>query len=166
WYRNEFNYNVTSTFYDNLFDNAYSSALKQYSVLANLSNEEYPYYKAIGNIMEAYHFQILVDLYGDIPYTEALKRGQNATPAYDDAEEVYNNLLDQLTQAVSVIDSSMSANAIKEVGDDDTIFKGDMLKWKQFAHSLKARILARYSDVADQSLINEELSKIQSSGGG
>src|SRR5699024_718482 len=37
WYRNEFNYNVTSTFYDNLFDNAYSSALKQYSVLANLS---------------------------------------------------------------------------------------------------------------------------------
>ena len=37
-------------------------------------------------MMKAYHFQLLVDLYGDVPYTEALLRKDNATPVYDDAK--------------------------------------------------------------------------------
>src|SRR5699024_5091249 len=165
WYRDEFRYAVNSTFYDNLFDNAYSSALKQYNVLANLEGDN-GYYRAIGMIMQAYHFQILVDLYGSVPYSEALERGGNANPTYDAGEEIYKDLLNRLSGAISTIDSTASASSAVKVGEDDTVFDGDMAKWKQFANSLKIRILARYSDVGDPAFINGELAKIQNSGDG
>ncbi|HLR24427.1 MAG TPA: SusD/RagB family nutrient-binding outer membrane lipoprotein [Fodinibius sp.] len=165
WYRDEFRYAVNSTFYDNLFDDAYSSALKQYKVLANLEGDN-GYYRAIGMIMQAYHFQILVDLYGSVPYSEALKRGENANPVYDNPEEIYKDLLNRLSGAISTIDSTASTSSAVEVGEDDTVFDGDMAKWKQFANTLKVRILSRYADVGDPAFINGELTKIQNSGDG
>lgn len=160
WYDQEFRYAVNSTFYDDLFDDAYSSSLKQYHILEN-QPDEYSYYQAIGMIMKAYHFQILVDLYGSIPYEDALNRGGNATPEYADPETVYDDLLVKLDDAVQKIDSTASASSAEEVGDDDTIFGGDMEQWAQFANTLKIRILTRLSDAKDASFINDELSKIQ-----
>ena len=72
WYSDEFKYLVTSSFYRNIFSESYTNALKQYHQLEGLG-AEYDNYKAIAKIMKAYHFQLLVDLYGDVPYTEALK---------------------------------------------------------------------------------------------
>ena len=79
WYPDEFKYNVTSSFYTGIFSNSYTQSLKQYQILTQL-DEKFDYYKAIGMIMKAYHFQLLVDFYGDVPYTEALLRKENATP--------------------------------------------------------------------------------------
>lgn len=160
WYDQEFRYSVNSTFYDQLFDDAYNSALKQYQILVD-QPDEYSYYQAIGMIMKAYHFQILVDLYGDIPYEEALNRGGNATPEYTDAETVYDDLLVNLDNAVQKIDSTTSAGAVEQPGNDDTIFSGDMEQWAQFANTLKIRILTRLSDHKDASFINDELATIQ-----
>lgn len=159
WYDQEFRYNVTATFYDNLFDDAYSSALKQYEVLANLP-EEYGYYKAIGNIMQAYHYQILVDLYGDVPYSEALNRAEVPTPKYDDAAVIYDSLLVQLSDAISTIETTDGLGSAVGVGTDDTMFGGDMVQWEQFANTVKIRILTRLSDVKDAEFINAELDKI------
>ena len=72
WYTDEFLYLVTPSFYQQNFDYVYSNALKQYNSLTTLQGAEYGNYVAIGNIMKAYHFNILVDTYGDIPYSEAL----------------------------------------------------------------------------------------------
>src|SRR5699024_4541836 len=165
WYRDEFRYAVNATFSDNLFDDAYSSALKQYKLLANLDGDN-GYYSAIGMIMQAYHFQILVDLYGSVPYSEALKRGENANPVDDNPEEIYKDLLNRLSGAISTIDSTASTSSAVEVGEDDTVFEGDMAEWKQFANTLEVRILSRYADVGDPAFINGELTKIQNSGDG
>jgi len=163
WYDQEFKYNATSTFYDQMFDDAYSRSLKQYNILVNRPEG---YYKAIGMIMEAYHFQILVDLYGDIPYSEALERGKKSNPKYDKGEEVYNDLLTKLSTAIATIDSTSNAESSVKVGDDDTVFGGDMSKWKAFANTLKIRILTRLSDTKPASFINDELAKISNSGAG
>ena len=80
WYPDEFKYLVTSTFYQEIFNDSYSTALKQYAVLDDLEDPKYDYYRAIAKIMKAFHFQLLVDCYGDIPYSEALGRSLNATP--------------------------------------------------------------------------------------
>jgi hypothetical protein len=147
WYTDEFKYNVTSKFYRQIFNNVYPGPLKQYQILANL-DEEYDNYRAIGMIMKAYHFQILVDLYGDIPYSEALLRSENATPKYDDAQEIYNDLIDQLNAAIELIKTT---DAIVTPGDDDCMFGGDMTEWIKFANTLKMRILVRESGVKDVS---------------
>jgi hypothetical protein len=160
WYTDEFKYNVTSSFYRNIFRLSFSNALKQYQVLATLTDESMDYYKAIGMIMKVYHFQILADMYGDIPYFEALLRKDNATPVYDDAQTVYADLIVQLTAAIDVI-----KNAVVPVvpGEDDCMFEGDMTSWIQFANTLKMRILVRESDVRD---VSADIAAIVAEGSG
>jgi len=144
WYPDEFKYNVTSSFYTGIFSNSYTQALKQYQILTQLS-EKYDNYKAIGMIMKAYHFQLLVDMYGDIPYTEALLRKDNATPIYDEASFIYSDLLVQLTAAIDVINNA--GNAVVP-GVDDVMFNGDMDEWIRFANTVKLRIAVRSSNAA------------------
>src|SRR6056297_1496831 len=53
WYTDEFKYNVTTSFYQGVFNGTYSSALKQYQILDDL-DPKYDYYKAISKIMKSY----------------------------------------------------------------------------------------------------------------
>lgn len=163
WYSDEFKYLVTSSFYRDIFNNSYTQPLKQYQVLEQLTSE-YDYYKAIAKIMKAYHYQILVDMYGDIPYTEALLRKENATPVYDDAKTIYEDLIVQLTAAIELIDKAENQVA---PGADDITFGGDMDMWKQFANTVKLRILIRQSSMAGRdAYIKEQINAIIAEGSG
>jgi hypothetical protein len=169
WYNDEFQYLVTTTFYAALFDQAYTRPLKQYHLLTQLEGPEYGNYVAIGKIMKAYHFQLLVDFYGDIPYVEALGRSTMATPKYDGAAAVYDDLLVQLTEAIALIKATAEDETAVEVGDDDSMFHGDMTEWIRFANTLKVRILTRLSggETAENSAkITTELAAIEAEGSG
>lgn len=168
WYNDEFQYLVTTTFYQALFDQAYTRALKQYNILTQLEGIENNNYVAIGKIMKAYHFQLLVDFYGDIPYFEALGRSTNATPTYNSGQEVYDDLLVQLTEAIALI---KAADETTLDAVNDVMFAGDMTEWIKFANSLKVRILTRLSGtsvagVANASKITTELAAIEAEGSG
>ncbi len=160
WYPDEFRYNVNSSFYQNNFNTSYSNALKQYQILAQLEDTEYDYYKAIGKIMKAYHFQLLVDMYGDIPYSEALLRKENATPVYDDAATIYGSLIGELTAAIDLI---KNVGVVVTPGADDAIFGGNMTNWIRFANTVKLRILNRVKGVMD---VQAEVSAIFAEGTG
>jgi hypothetical protein len=166
WYPEEFKYLVTTSFYTRIFEQSYYDALKQYQVLVEYEDANYDYYKAIGMIMKAFHFQLLVDTYGDIPYSEALLRGGNATPVYDDAATIYADLIDQLTAAIDLINNADMATIMK-VGADDAMFAGDMTAWKQFANSVKLRILTRVSGMASPPVnISDAFATIAAEGSG
>lgn len=160
WYSNEFKYDVTSTFYRYIFLYSYTSPLKQYQLLSQLEGDANANYRAIGMIMKAYHFQLLVDFYGDVPYFEALLRKDNATPVYDNAQTIYNDLIVQLTNA---IDEIKNAEAPVGPDEDDTMFGGDMDEWIKFANTLKLRILVRESDVTD---VSSDIADIVAEGSG
>ncbi|MCD4832412.1 MAG: SusD/RagB family nutrient-binding outer membrane lipoprotein [Bacteroidales bacterium] len=163
WYPDEFKYLVTADFYDRIFEQTYYDALKQYQVLEGLA-PEYNYYKAIAKIMKSFHFQVLVDLYGDIPYFEALLRGKNATPVYDDAQTIYEDLIVQLTEAIDLIDNAENP---EEVGDDDAMFGGNMDEWKAFANTVKLRILTRQMSMSGRAAyIQAEFDVIAAEGSG
>jgi len=97
---------------------------------------------AIANIWEIYAWQVLVDQFGDIPYSEALLSSVNSIPKYDDALTIYKDLITRLTAAIASID-------VTSVGFDkaDVLYEGDVVLWKEFAASLKLRIALRLSDV-------------------
>ncbi|MFY0601687.1 MAG: SusD/RagB family nutrient-binding outer membrane lipoprotein [Cyclobacteriaceae bacterium] len=165
WYNDEFLYLANSTFYNEIFDYTYHDALKQYADLDDLG-DEYSAYKAISMIMKSFHFQILVDLYGDIPYAEALQRSDNPTPAYTAATVVYDDLLVQLTNAIELMDAA-EADPLSIVPEgDDVMFGGDLMMWKQFANTIKLRILNRVSGVKDAAFITAELAAIAAEGSG
>lgn len=163
WYGDEFKYNVTSSFYQQCFNYSYSNVLKSYQILANLDST-YACYKAIGTIMKAYHFQLLVDMYGDVPYSEALQRSGEATPKYDDAKTIYEDLIVQLTAAIKMIDDNPVS---KKPGVDDIMFGGDMDEWKKFANTVKLRILVRQSKMSGRdTYLKEQFAIIAQEGSG
>ena len=163
WYPDEFKYNVTSSFYATIFNYSYSNTLKMYQVLDKLESP-YDNYRAIAKIMKAYHFQILVDCYGDVPYSEALQRSNEATPKYDDAQGIYENLILQLDTAIMMIKSAQNAVV---PGSDDTMFKGNMTNWVKFANTVKLRILVRQSSMSGrEGYLTAEFNKIAAEGSG
>lgn len=98
-------------------------------------------------IMKAYMFQIMTDLYGDVPYFEAGKGySENPIPypKYDKQEDIYNDLLKELDEAQAALNTS----AANSIGAADIIYEGDASKWKKFANSLMLRVAMRLTKVA------------------
>ncbi len=159
-------YNVTSTFYSNIFDDSYSSIFKNLTFIETYEKGDIDYtaYKVIAQALKGYQYQYLVDLYGDIPYSEANKRTENLTPKYDDAETIYKDVIDKLTAAAN---TAMNMPAIYEdPGNQDIIFHGDMTKWAQFINTVKLRMLVRLSDTNQDAYITDEIAKINANGAG
>ena len=102
-------------------------------------------YKAVGLILKSWMFQIATDIWGDIPYSEALKAKTDEifTPAYDTQKEVYATLISDLETANTLLNSSTAA--VK----GDIVFDGDLTRWQKFANSLRLRVLIRLTNVSD-----------------
>ncbi|MDF2192248.1 SusD/RagB family nutrient-binding outer membrane lipoprotein [Paraflavitalea sp. CAU 1676] len=102
------------------------------------------YYNAVARIMKVHGFQLLVDAYNDVPYEEALKGLGKLSPAYTDAKVIYKDLADQLDKAIADINAAPTTPGIRELSATaDVMFHADMKRWKQFANTLKLRILIR-----------------------
>jgi hypothetical protein len=136
-------------------------------------------YVAIAKIMKAYNFQICADLFGDIPYLEALKGdiadGSILHPKYDSAKDVvYPALEKELLDALALIAASTTG---KHPGTDDLIYGGDMALWTKFANTLllkmylrqgaggQAKAAALYASDEDFILTNDEAAKVEFPGG-
>lgn len=122
-----------------------------YSQLQNIKeienygkNTSNPNYEAIAIILRAYGVSLLTDIYGDVPFTEAVQGDtKNFTPVYDSQESIYKALLADLEKANTIINT----NSVK----GDILFGGDMTKWKKFGNSLRLRMLLRSSNKMDNS---------------
>ncbi|MFV5698790.1 SusD/RagB family nutrient-binding outer membrane lipoprotein [Flavobacterium sp. ZT3R17] len=98
--------------------------------------------KAIVAIMSAYTYSVLVDTFGDVPYTEALDIEGHPLPKYDDAQTIYKDLISKLTTASAALDASAAS-----FGSADLIYGGNVAKWKKFANSLRLRLAVNMYDV-------------------
>jgi hypothetical protein len=139
---------------EGLWDAMYASVISDAKSMAKLAEEQNePELQGIALIMQAYSFQILTDMYGAIPFSEAGLGGEgNFTPVYDSQEAVYNGILAMLDQAESLL-ASGDATLEDAVAPFDLVYKGDVAGWRKFGNSLKFRALMRVSgkkDVAAQ----------------
>lgn len=89
------------------------------------------------SILEVFTYHVLVDVFGDVPFTQALDI-DNVLPAYDDDAAIYQAIIAQLDQAIGMISSGEGS-----FGTSDLIYGGDMGKWKKFGNSLKLRMAVR-----------------------
>jgi hypothetical protein len=94
---------------------------------------------AIIEVMQVFTYHVLVDTFGNIPYSEALT--DDVTPAYDDDETIFMDLLNRLNAVIS----NLSGDS--ELGASDLVYGGDADMWKLFANSLKLRMALRLADV-------------------
>lgn len=154
-------YNITTNFasgaFGSLFDN-----INDYDFVESKGIQQgNKFYEAVGKLMKAYCFQVLVDLYGNIPYSEALKGTLVSKPKYDDAKTIYESLGLKMDTSIALL-KTLSDNGTTITGD--IMFKGDASKWLQFANTVKLRLLLRQSERPDrQSYIQTEKAKFTAS---
>ena len=93
---------------------------------------------AAARILKAFIFMQMADRWGDIPYTAALKKLEDITPAFDKQQDVYKALFQELKDAVAGIDGGAGPTG-------DILLEGDMDWWKQWAASLRMILALRLS---------------------
>jgi hypothetical protein len=102
---------------------------------------------ALIDILEAYTYSILVDTFGDVPYTQVGDIVNYPLPAYDDAKTIYKDLIKRLTADVVILKKNAAS---PNFGSADIIYAGDAAsngKWVKFANSLIVKLAVNISDV-------------------
>ncbi|TPG40233.1 SusD/RagB family nutrient-binding outer membrane lipoprotein [Flavobacterium pectinovorum] len=87
-------------------------------------------------------YQALVDLFGNVPYSEALDITAHPLPKYDDAKTIYLDLASRLDAAIAGMDGSQES-----FGKADLIYKGNVNNWKTLANSVKLKLGLHLADV-------------------
>lgn len=91
---------------------------------------------AMGQVMEAYLMVTVVDLFGDVPYSEALQGADNFNPGADAGNDIYTAALGLLNDAITNFERDDS-----NAGPGwDPFFDNDYDQWVKVANSLRMKI--------------------------
>lgn len=130
-------------------------------------------YSGIGKIMNAYTFGLATDVWGDVPYSEALKGDAVPQPRVDSQEDIYKgnaglgiqSLFDLIREGVADLDAPTTLRP----GSDDIVYGGQGLTptqqieyWKRAGNTLMmkhALQMSRRDPQLAASIINEALTK-------
>ena len=143
-----FNESVSYAFTPNNFANNWPAAydnLEDYQYIINKTKADplNGYFFAAAKIMRVHDFQLLVDAYNDVPYTQALQGADFLTPAYDNAASIYASLAGELDEAMATINATDALAVKNPLGVYDIVFAGDMSKWLKLANTIKLRLMVR-----------------------
>lgn len=123
-----------------------------------LRNNQYVYDRAvtlnwemhqgITLVMKSMLFGLITDLWGDAPYSAALKgddgTAANTFPVFDSQEAIYTGILADLEKANTLL-SKTAAEYTGIPGAADVYYQGNPTKWRKLANSLSLRYLLRIS---------------------
>ncbi len=159
--------------------------LSSYNYIGTTAQAQHlPFYEGVSKVMSAFHFATLVDIYNNVPYSDAFKVSTSVQPTYDDAQTIYNDLVSQIDSAIILFDAAKdfyaAAPSIILTVDDqyDILFgsggSGDadvaaarMDAWVRFANTLELKLLIHQSEVASQqTYITTQMAKIATNGRG
>ncbi|WP_118972384.1 SusD/RagB family nutrient-binding outer membrane lipoprotein [Taibaiella koreensis] len=104
-----------------------------------------PYYSGMADVLMAMNLGQVTDLWGDVPYSEALQGQTNYQAKYDSQESVIQAIVGLLDDAITKLNMDVGANELVP-GSDDVAFNGDVSLWIKTANTLKARYLLRLSN--------------------
>jgi hypothetical protein len=98
-------------------------------------------YYFVAEALSIFTWQILADVWGGLPYFETFQGETNKHPKFDKGEDIHADLLKRIDALLAVDLSESTVEATY-----DYIYQGDLEKWKQFAYSLKLKLLLRVSE--------------------
>lgn len=125
---------------NSFWGNVYSEAMMDLQDVMNKSEVEgkvSPHWKGMAQVNMAVCLGALTDLFGDIPYTEALQGAANLNPTYESQEAIYGHIMTLLDDAITNLSVADADNAIDLSGD--MIYGGSVSSWLAAAYAVKAR---------------------------
>jgi len=128
----------------------YYNLLVDVQSVYDLSQEDgWEFQRGVALVLKSFMFGQIADLWGDAPYSQALQGdGDYETPVYDEQENIYLGIIEDLKTANSLL--SQDASAYSNIyADADEIYNGDPAQWRKFANSLLLRYYMRISNKID-----------------
>ena len=130
------------------FTNVYSNAYDYQGIINQSIASQNKAMEGIGRIMKSMVMQMGVDVYGNIPYTQAFLATANLTPKYDDASAIYDSLYNDVSKGLKLLHAAKASDFPDKTSD--LMFGGDSTKWFKFANTLKLKLLIRQAGVASK----------------
>ena len=132
-------YRITSSATDGTWTALYNTLMDMKELENKAAASGSQAYVGVSKLLQAHAFSVVTDMFGDIPFSEALQGRTNITPAYDKQENIYPAL-------ITMIDEGLAAlSAGTETISGDVVYGGDVAKWKKYGNSLKLRLLNHLS---------------------
>lgn len=163
-YTSEQRYVMFNSNYNNSWANFYAvglydleAAKKIVESEANLAEGIRKNQLAIIALVRAWAFQTMTDIWGAIPYSQALSQ-EFSQPVYDSQQSIYTSLISEVSTAIDNLDPAFGA-----FGAGDQIYGSNITRWRKFAATLLLRMGLRVSDV-DATLAQSAVNKAISTG--
>lgn len=138
---------ISSTTYNNSWGSIYENLYNLNLIIEKCSeggSEEGNFHTlGIAQILTAYNLAVLTDLWGDVPWTEALQPGVIFTPVLDSQESLYQEIFGMLNSGLENLNKETNFSGL---GSQDFFYGGDIDLWKKFGNGLKARYTMRLSN--------------------
>ncbi len=141
-YKNIDSYNLTKTDLNGPYNELFAGALADYQLAITQAKaaQKWEYY-LMCTAMRVYTYEVLADLYDQVPYSQAFLGQDNIQPKFDDGYTVYKGLLAELDDALSKPYATANLSAVQK--STDFVFGGDMSLWTKFANTLELKMYLR-----------------------
>ena len=118
-------------------------------------------YVGIAKVLKAYTFSVLVDVFGDVPFSEANKLKEGIIyPKFDDDATIYSALFTLLDEGIADLNNASAANVLKP-GSDDMIYTGSVDLWTRAANTIKLKL---YTQIRKTKSVATEVGALISGG--
>lgn len=148
-------YGIRGSDMDNMWASLYADPIKEIETLiSEASKSDNMIYAGIGKIYKAYLYSQMVDMWGDIPYSEAAVPG-NYNPKFDNDKEIYTSLIALLYEAIGDLENEDAVNLL-EPSSDDIIYGGDVELWTKAARTILLKLYVQVinTDLYDQAKVD------------
>ncbi|MBO9565381.1 MAG: SusD/RagB family nutrient-binding outer membrane lipoprotein [Niastella sp.] len=142
----EHRYDMSTDFGNTFWTSSYDIIFDYHTMQQKAETGGQDFYAGIAHIMKSLHYQALVDLFNNVPYSQAMDINKHITPGYDKGEDVYKDLLVQITEGIRLIKAADLSKNIN-IADADIMFHGNKALWAKFGNTLKLRLLIHMSQV-------------------
>lgn len=120
-------------------------------IIKNASADGNLRYVGIAKIMKAYVYSVLVDVFGDVPFSEANKLKEGIFyPKFDDDAAVYDSLFKIINSGIADLNNTSAANTLVP-GVDDIMYGGNTGRWIKAANTIKLKLYTQIRKVKNVS---------------
>ncbi len=144
-------YNNSPTDQNTSWNSYYDTSINDLDIIiAKAKATGSPHYAGVAEVLRAYTYQCMVDIWGKIPYSTADQTVANLTPTLDDDAAIYTDLVKQIDLGIADLNATNPSSASIDPNLSSTIFQASTwaaskAKWVTFANTLKLRIFLHYS---------------------
>lgn len=143
-------YGAVGSDLSNMWTSIYVGSLENLSALSTQAAASgNTHYVGIAKVLQAYIFSQMVDIFGDVPFSEAIefKASGITAPKFDKGSDIYPKLFTMLDTALMNLQDP-AANP-SEPGTDDVIYGGDLDAWVRAANTIKLKLYNQVRLVQD-----------------